>query len=359
MIGKKFLDKESSYKIDESDVYASVLALPDQILSILKQTEELVVSDELKGVNKIVVGGMGGSALGARVIKSLAGGELKVPLEIVSDYHLPGYADENTLVILSSYSGNTEEVLKLAEESKKAGCKNFVITTNGQLQKDAEENNWPTILIDPEQNPSDQPRMAIGYSVMAQMSLFSKMGVWELEPEKISKAVNWLRHQQKNWVKEIDQEDNPTKRLSHQLKDKAAVLIAGDFLQGAVHVFKNQLNENAKTFAVRFDIPELNHHLMEGLGKPDDLDKKLHFLLFDSKLYDSKIRKRIKVTEEVILKQGYEVTRLVVEGESKFDQVWEVIQFGEFVSLYLAVMHKINPAPIPWVDYFKKQIKSG
>ena len=359
MIGKKILDKESSYKIDKDNVYGSVLALPEQILSIWKQTEDLKISDELKEIDKIVVAGMGGSALGARVIKSLAGKELKVPLEIVNDYHLPGYADENTLVILSSYSGNTEEVLATAKESVTAGCKNYVITTGGELFKMAQDNDWPIIEIDPVENPSDQPRMAIGYSVMAQMSLFNKMGVWNLEPEMIERVINWLSHQQESWVKEIEQSKNSAKRLSFQLKDRAAVLIAGDFLQGAVHVFKNQLNENAKSFAVRFDIPELNHHLMEGLGKPEDLDKKLHFLLFDSKLYEDKIRKRIKVTEEVILKQGYEVTRLVVEGKSKFDQAWEVIQFGEFVSLYLAVLHKINPAPIPWVDFFKKQIKNG
>ncbi len=359
MIGKKILDKEGSYKIDKSGVYESVLALPDQILSIWNQADDLKVSDELKKIDKIIVAGMGGSALGARVIKSLAGRDLKVPLEIVNSYHLPGYADDNTLVILSSYSGNTEEVLAAAKESITMGCKNFVITTGGELLKMANKHDWPIIKIEPAKNPSNQPRMAIGYSVMAQMSLFNKIGVWSLKSEKIEKVIDWLSHQQKNWVREIDQSKNSAKRLSFQLKNKAAVLIAGDFLQGAVHVLKNQLNENAKTFAVRFDIPELNHHLMEGLGKPEELDKKLHFLLFDSKLYDDKIRKRIKVTEEVILKQGYEVTRLVVEGKSKFDQVWEVIQFGEFISLYLAVLHKINPAPIPWVDYFKKQIKSG
>lgn len=352
------LDKESSYQIDKDKVYDSVLALPSQLASMSKQLKGRKLKEEIKEVDKVVIVGMGGSALGARVIKALAGNELKVPVEIVNDYQLPGFADEKTLVILSSYSGNTEEVINAGEEAKEVESQVLAMTTGGKLMDLAEENDWPVIKINPEKNPSNQPRMAIGYSVLGQIVVLDSLGIWRLKPELLSRTINWLGKQQKKWKKEVDRKNNPAKKLSRKLESKAPILISGEFLKGAVHVFKNQLNENAKTFAVRFDLPELNHHLMEGLGKPESLKKDIHFLLFDSQLYSDKIKKRLAITEEVILKQGYEVTKLEVEGKSKFEQVWEVIQFGGFVSLYLAILHKIDPAPIPWVDYFKKQLKS-
>jgi len=355
---KHTLDRQNSYKLDASNVYGSVTALPRQIMSLWEETKGIKIGKACRLVDNIVVVGMGGSALGARVIESMDRDVLKLPMSIVNGYHVPAYVDERSLVILSSYSGNTEEVLSAAREADERKANVLVVATGGKLVEFADEKKWPILKLSDSFNPSKQPRMAIGMSVMAQLMLLAKCGHVTIDEDEVNAVVLNLRSQQKHLGVEIPFKSNPAKQLADKLKEKAVVMIAADHLTGAVHVFKNQLNENAKTFAARFDLPELNHHLLEGLGFPKMLKNVLHFVMFDSELYEPVLRKRLSLTEEVIMKQGYAVTKIKAEAESELNQVWETIAFGEFVSFYLAMLHRLDPAPIPWVDYFKKKLES-
>ena len=354
---KHKLDQDSIYKLDSGRVYDSVLSLPQQIGGLWEGLSELKLGKACRLVDNLVVVGMGGSALGARVVKSMFSDKLMLPFEIVNDYHLPAYVDDRSLVILSSYSGNTEEVLHAAKEAKARNACVVVITGGGSLIEVAEKNNWSVLRLNEAFNPSKQPRMAIGMNVMAVLMVLSRCGHIEIESELVTQVLANLRSQQQILGKDRPFKENPAKRLAEMLEGKAAIMIAAEHLTGAVHVFKNQLNENAKTFASRFDLPELNHHLLEGLGFPKDLKKVFHFVLFDSELYDPVIRKRLLLTEEVIAKQGYGVTRIKAETSGVLAQVWETIAFGGYVSFYLAMLYKIDPAPIPWVDYFKSKLK--
>lgn len=354
---KHKLDQESSYKLDSSRVYDSVLALPQQIGGLWEGLTDLKIGKACRLVDNVVVVGMGGSALGARVVKSMCNDKLMLPLEIVNNYHLPAYVDERSLVILSSYSGGTEEVLHAAKEAEARKSCVVVIAGGGSLVEVAEKNNWPVLKLNEEYNPSKQPRMAIGMNVMAVLMVLSRCGHVEIESELVTQVLANLRGQQQILGKDKPFKENPAKRLAEILEEKAVIMIGAEHLTGAIHVFKNQLNENAKTFAARFDLPELNHHLLEGLSFPKELRKVFHFVIFDSELYDPVISKRLLLTEEVITKQGYGVTRIKAETSGVLAQVWETIAFGGFVSFYLALLHKIDPAPIPWVDYFKSKLK--
>jgi glucose/mannose-6-phosphate isomerase len=353
---KPLLDRQSAFNIDKSNVYGSVVSLSEQLKHAYEQGRQIKLTAQHRGVDKVIVAGMGGSALGARVIKGFDTDLLKLPFEIVSDYQLPAWADAKTLVILSSYSGNTEEVLEVANQLKRSNALPIVIAAGGKLAQVAKQNHWPAIVFEPKFNPSNQPRMALGYNLGHLLSVLEEAGLVRLPADEISLIDQTLMAQAQRLGKEQPTNSNSAKQLAGTLRGKFAILIAGGHLRGAVYTFKNQLNENAKTFATAFDLPELDHHLLEGLGHPKSLTGSAHFVLFDSPLYSAQIAKRLALTEEVINKQGYGTTRIRTESTRPLAQAFETIQFGSFVSLYLALNNKLDPAPIPWVDYFKKKL---
>lgn len=350
------LDSRASIqKLDVSNVLGSAEQLPEQIEHAWASLQSMKVSAEYSKVTRIVVSGMGGSALGAHVIKTLYKDSLQQPLEVVNHYQLPAYVDKDTLVVLSSYSGTTEETLASAEDAKKRGAKIAVITAGGGLLDLAKKNNYPYYEIHPQFNPSNQPRMAIGYSVFGQLGLFHAMGLIKVSDDEVKELVTLLRKNNEYLAPEsIDK--NTAKYLAYAAVDKMVVLVGAEHLEGAMHVFNNQLNENAKNFTDFITIPELNHHYMESLSFPVHQKDSVLFIMVNSNLYHPRVQARFPLTKDVIEQNGYEVQFVQAVWKTKLAQVWESIQLGAFTNFYLSMLHGINPAPIPWVDYFKEKL---
>jgi glucose/mannose-6-phosphate isomerase len=344
-------------KKDTSFVLASLEAFPYQVKQTWQELEKIKIPTALKEVDKILVVGMGGSALGARIIDALAFEVLDLPLEIINGYHLPAYADKQTLVIVSSYSGNTEETLSGYKEAINKNCPIFAVTTGGQLAKMAKRDQTPAYILKPKYNPSGQPRLGLGYSILAQLGLLAKCGFVRLNDSQVGEVFNYLQEIESRFALETPLAQNEAKKLAHSLKGKLPILVASEHLIGASHVFKNMLNENAKTFAAKFALPEMNHHLLEGLMNPRESRKVLKFLFLDSEFYDPPIQKRFQVTQDVIRRNEVETEFWQAKGRTRLIQVFETIYLAAFVSFYLAILYRVDPANIPWVDYFKKMLK--
>lgn len=347
---------EGIKKLDGENVLSSIDTLSDQCLHAWEDCEKIVVSDSYKNINKIVMCGMGGSGLGARVIESVYGSEIKVPLTRVNDYHLPKFVDSKTLVICSSYSGETEETITNLKEAIAVGAKWMAIGAGNTLIKMAEEAGVPFYKIDPTFNPSNQPRMAIGYSVIGQLVLASKAGVINFHKEDLDKIIAVMKEVASKVNVDIPASENEAKKIANLMKDKITFFVSAGHLIGAMHVVNNQANENAKHFTADYVIPELNHHLMEGMGHPTRDHAKIFGFFANSSLYSEKITKRFAITEEVCQKQNIEVYEFKATAESKISQVFELIQFGAYADFYLSMLYDLNPAPIPWVDFFKEKL---
>ncbi len=348
---------EDIKKLDKSNVLGSIQSLADQIQDAWTQVQELEISIDTSRVQNIVVSGMGGSGLGPDVIKQTFKRSLKMPFEIYNDYRLPAYVSENSLVILASYSGTTEETLSAAQDAIAAGAQILVISTGGDLQKLQEQHNWGGYIIQPRYNPSNQPRMAVGYAVFGVIAMLTKAGILNVSHDEVISVVNTVKQTLQDLDVSVPQDKNPAKQMAFQILGRVPVLVAAEHLAGGVHVFHNQINENSKSYAEIRLIPELNHHLMEGLQFPADLDKSLFFLLFQSSLYHERTQKRFEVTQDVIERANIDATTLMIDGATALEQNFEVIAFGAYVNFYLAMLEGIDPAPIPTVDYFKEQLK--
>lgn len=343
-------------ELDKSNVYGSVVQLGKQFEHAFSEASKVPIPDDYKNINNLVMCGMGGSGLAARIIESLYGNELKIPLARVNNYFLPSWSNENTLVVLSSFSGNTEEVISCANNALQKRSKILSIGTGGKLEEFSTNNNIPFYKINPTYNPSNQPRLAIGYSVIGQLMLVSKTGLFNINEEEVNKIKDTVEKVVNN--NSIDKvfENNPSKQATQKLKEKIIILVSAEHMTGATHTIKNQLNENTKTFSCRFDIPELNHHLMEGLKYPTTNKNNLIFYFLDSDLYSQRIKKRLEITKEIVEKNEIENIYWKADSNDKLSQVFEFIQFGGFISFYLSMIYGIDPAPIPFVDYFKERL---
>lgn len=339
---------EEIKKLDKQNILGSIETLSDQCLHAWEDADKIEVPESYRSVNKVVMCGMGGSGLGARVIESVYADEIKIPLVRVNDYNLPNFVDSDTLVICSSYSGETEETISNINQAILKKAKLLAIGGGNSLIKIAQENNFPYYKIDPKYNISNQPRMAIGYSIVGQLILASKAGLINFTKEDLNKIVAVMK------IVLLKIED--AKEVAKLMLDKIVFYVSSNHLVGATHVINNQANENAKAFTTDFSIPELNHHLMEGLGHPGSSDAKFLSFFVNSDLYSERIQKRYITTQEVCKKQGAEVFEYKLTSETEIEQVFELIQFGAYTNFYLAMLYNQNPGPIPWVDYFKVRL---
>jgi glucose/mannose-6-phosphate isomerase len=348
---------EEIKKIDKANVYGSVVSLPKQCQHAWEDVENIEIKKEdYSQIENIVFTGMGGSGLTARVIESTFSDKLKHPFVRVNDYNLPNFVNSKSLVLCSSYSGTTEETLENVRQVVQKKAKWVAISTGGPLIEEAKKYSVPFYKIEPKYNPSNQPRMAVGYSIVGQLALATKLGIIDFSESDVDKAIKTMNEVISKNTQDIKTENNPAKIIANKLKGKVIVLISAGHLVGATHVFNNQINENAKTFSLDFVIPELNHHLMEGLKNPETNKDNLFIIFINSKMYSERIQKRFEVTKDVVSKNNIPFEEINLNSGEKLSQVFELIQFGAFINFYLSMIYEQNPAPIPWVDYFKEQL---
>lgn len=295
----------------------------------------------------LVVSGMGGSTLGAHVLQSIFKNEIAVPFEISNDYTLPNHVGRDTLVILSSYSGTTEEALSAARDALRRKARIVVMTNGGDLLALAKKHKLPYLFIDPVENPSNQPRMAIGYMTIGLAGILSKAGILNIDERKINDVAKLIDKQDP--AQGID--------LARHLDRGLILLASAEHLSGAVHVFNNQINENAKQLAVAQMIPELDHHFLEGLSFPKAVKKHLVAVLFQSNHYHPRNQKRIKLTAELLQKNGIRTVTVDVIGNNRLQEAWTAIALGASTSIALAKRRKIDPWPVPNVAWLKEQMR--
>lgn len=352
------LDDQTRIKqLDTSNVYGSIEELGLQCQQTWNELQTLEINENYSQIKRVVLAGMGGSALGAEIIKAVYWDQLNVSFEIVRDYHLPQYIDKETLVILSSYSGTTEEVIQAAQEVEATHAKVMVISSGGDLERLANEKNYPFFKINPQHNPSGQPRMALGYGIIGLLGLLQKANILPLQESEVQEIIDFLAREKEKYGMGIPEASNPAKQVASQIVGRFPCVITGEHLTGNAKTLCNQINENAKNISAFYHIPELNHHLMEGLRFPQTNKEGLQFVLFRSELYSPRITKRFTVTKDVIEKNEVPVTEFWLTGRKKLLEAFEMLMVGSYINFYVAMANDLDPAPIPWVDYFKDQLK--
>lgn len=338
---------EEIKKIDPADTYKTTTLANEQAKAAWEQVKALAIQP-LKGkITSVIFCGMGASIYGALVLKALKGETLPFPIEIVTDYHIPSYVDENTLVVLTSYSGTTEEVLSCAKEAKAKKAHMLVLTKGGPLAEFAKENNLPAYIFDGKLNLSSTPRLGNGYTVIGLLGLFNKLGIISIDEKEMTSAFSYLDTQ-------LDDIKNEALKESEIFVNKIPIIIAAEHLSGNAQILRNQFNETSKAFSAYYLVPDLNHHLMEGLQFPKD--SQLYFLILNSHHYSPKIQKRMELTVDVLKQNGHKVLNSFPLGKNHYEEFLETLTFGSWLTLFLGLRYNQNPAINPWVDWFKAEL---
>lgn len=338
---------EEIKKIDPQNTLGSTELTIQQLETAWEEVNKIEVPKSYRDIQRLVFCGMGASVYGALVLKSLAGTEMPFPTEVISDYYLPNYVDNNTLVVLTSYSGTTEEVLSCAMDAKAKNAKILVLTKGGPLQDFADDNELPAYIFDGKLNPSGVPRLGIGYTILGLIGLLNKIGIFEIEELEITNAIGRLKEKYED-LKAQALEDYKL------FINKIPIVITAEHLSGNGQILRNQFNETSKVFSDYYLIPDLNHHLMEGLQFPTDAP--LHFLVLNTNNFSKKISKRIELTIDVVMQNKHDVLEYRTNGQTIYDDFMETILYGSYLTLFLALEYKQNPAVNPWVDYFKNKL---
>lgn len=343
-------------KLDKGGVLSSIEKITAQIKQAWSEVKDGEVPASCVLAKNVIVSGMGGSALGGRIVDSLLAERARVPIEVVTEYSLPNYVNKDSLVILSSYSGNTEETLAAAKEALNRGAMVFGVTTGGKLADFLKEEGASGYIYEPRENPSNKPRMGLGYSITSVLAVLSKCEFINLLDSEIEEAMAEAEKFISDYGIHAPESQNVAKLLAKKLKGKVPVIIASEHLVGISHAFKNELNENAKVFSLIFDIPELNHHLMEGLRNPYEIKGVLHFLFIESQHYSKRVKARYPLTREVVEKNDIGTEIYQTRGSKKISEIFEILILSSYVSFYLAMLYGLDPTPIPWVDFFKTEL---
>ena len=309
-----------------------------------------------QGARSVVIAGMGGSALGPHIVTSALADRLRVPVRIVNGYDLPGDVGRNTLVMLSSYSGTTEETLAALAVARKRKAKLVGICAGGPLAAALGRLKAPTLVFDPRFNPGNRPRLGLGYSVFGVAALLHRAKALALSLPEATDAIRALRETVRTVSPDVPALRNVAKRLAARLAGKAVLWIGAGHLEGAVHAVTNMTNETGKHLAFWLPIPELNHHFMEGLGFPKTSVNNFAAVLVRSRSYAPRVAARFPLTADVFRKNGVAVEELKLTERAPLAQAMELLMLGGHVAYFLALAHRVNPSPNPWVDHFKKAL---
>lgn len=304
-----------------------------------------------KQFENIVYAGMGGSALAALVSQSWPG--YSIPFEVCRQYHIPRYVNENTLFIVASYSGNTEETLSALAEAEDHDAQIIVIAGGGKLKGRAEKKGYP-LLDFPK---VAQPRYALLYNLKAIVAVLQALELNCGNPclEALDQAADFLKESVKDWTAVTPTDRNPAKKLAYELAGKSVVVYAGPMLASVAYKWKINCNENAKNVAWWDEFPEFNHNEMIGWSS-QPADKPYAVVDLRSKLEHPRIQKRFEVTERLLSGRRPAPNVVEVQGETLLEQIVWALAYGDFVTIYLALLNNVNPAPVDLVEKFKKEL---
>jgi glucose/mannose-6-phosphate isomerase len=336
---------------EERLYFDSLALLGKQVKESYQQTSKIKLPKNYRQINKIVTCGMGGSQLGVELVNHLFSKELKVPITQVKDYTLPEFVDNKTLVFLISYYGSTEEVLKISSDIKKKTNKVFVITAGGKLAQLAKKNNFLLYKFNTDYNPCEQPRTGTGYMIGSFLAVLKKLSKIQITGKEINEFASIYEKTFKKYIN-----GSQIKILSKEMINKILVFITAEHLQGNAHILANQTQESAKQMTIYFSLPELNHHLLEGLTYPKSNKKNLYFVFFSSDKFHQKNQQRFKITQSIFKKQGLKIKNIELKG-SKVEQSITMLVIGSLLAYELSKVNKVNPNAIPWVDLFKEKMK--
>jgi len=347
------LDNLEIYRqYDPSGMLVHLYGLPQQCRQAWEKASKFALPTDFKDVNKMLICGMGGSAIGGDLLHGLTSNLSKPLVFVHRGYDLPAFVDSKTLVIASSYSGNTEETLSAFKQALNTNCKKLAVTTGGKLRNLAQEKQVPIFTID----YLSPPRAALGYSFIPLIALLSKLGFLEDKSAEVEGMAQMLEKLLGKLAEDIPIAHNPAKQLASKLFGKLVAIYGSGILSPVARRWKGEFNENSKAWAFYETFPELNHNTVVGYEFPKEMADKLYVILLRCPSLHPRILARYQITCEILQKAGVKHEIFDSQGENELTQMMSLLFLGDWTSYYLAMLNQTDPMPVKMIDYLKKRL---
>lgn len=347
------LDDVALYKKqDPEGMLERIKELPGQCRQAWDAAMSFKLPADYADIDKVIILGMGGSAIGGDLAAAVASPLSPIPIVVRRDYGLPAYVDRQTLVIASSYSGNTEETLSVFQAGRERGCPLVAVTTGGKLACLSGE--WETPLIIFEYR--SQPRAALGYMFVCLLGILRAMGVVGRLEEEMEEALALLETEGAQLGPKIPQAKNLAKQLATELFGQLPVVIGSGPMEPVARRWKSQFNENGKAWSYFEPLPEMNHNAVSGIHFPAEMAGQTKVLFLSNPGLHPRNRLRLELTQQVFEGQGIVCRQVPIQGESRLAQILGAVQLGDYVSSYLALLNGTDPTAIADIVGLKQRM---
>lgn len=350
------LDSPARYeRLDPHGLYGRIAALPDQIAQAWGAADALALPESYREIDHVVVLGMGGSGIGGLLLQALAADiGSRVPVVALRGYAVPAWAGPRTLVLASSNSGETEETVSAFGAAVDAGAKCVAISTGGRILALARERGLPELAFEWD----GEPRSALGWSSVTLIAICARLGVLPDVAPQVPPALDEMRAQARTLTRDVAEASNPAKQLARRLHGRLGVFVGAQALAPVAYRWRTQVNENAKSWAIADELPEMNHNAHAGYGLPLRVVPLLRAVLLRHASMHPRIRLRVEATMAAMRDAGVEAEAVNVPGETVLAQMLCGVQLGDFVSYYLGILNDVEPSPVAALQSLKALLAS-
>ncbi len=338
---------------DPQGMLNMVESFPKQCLEALKLGNDILDVPEASGIKKIAFVGMGGSGIGGQVLQALLEEPAGLSISVHRSFKLPSILGPDTLAVIVSYSGNTEETLASLEDAIYLGCRIMVVTSGGQLMQKARDFRWPMVVV-----PGGlQPRAALGYLSLPQTVAMEKMGLVQGFLKVAHDCIDYLKEKREEWGRLSPVNRNFAKQLATRLQGKIPVIYGTNgILAVAAYRWKCQFNENAKIPAFYNVVPELDHNEISGWHGLDDFTRQVELIFLAEEEHDVRLANKVEVTAQMLQDRVGGVTMIHVGGNTPTEKLFSTMYLGDFVTTYLALLNGTNPVPVDIITELKERM---
>ena len=305
--------------------------------------------------SNIIVAGMGGSAIGGDLLKDWAKDKTSVPIEVNRDYHLPAYANEKTLVLVTSYSGDTEESLSAFLDALKRKCMIYCISSGGAVLDYAQRLKVPYLRV-PGGMP---PRAALPYLFVPLLVCLEKLKLVSGASEELDEALAVLGQVTRDNSPDKLAKENLAKTFASNIEGTVPVVYGFGIYRSVAQRFKQQFNENSKVPAKWEFFPELDHNEIVGWEKAEDFANNFSVIFIRDQNEPLEIRSRIETTKNLMRPSGIDMYEIYCQGKGALAKMLSTVCVGDFISVYLAILRGIDPTPVTTINNLKDTLKKN
>lgn len=343
---------ESFHAIDTENMLAWINGLPGQLEEAYRDGLYRPLPNT-RGFRAVILTGIGGSVMGADLFAAYAAPLSPLPVVVHRDYDLPAWASgDQVLVVAMSLSGNAEETISAVEAAHRNGCRVIALGRGGRLLELAAEHGDTTWQID----FAGPPRSAVAWFFGLLLALFFRLGLIPDPAQDLMATVETLQAQQTHIGAEVPTRQNSAKRLAGQVVNRWVTILGSGTMAAVARRWKAQVGELAKAWAQADFLPEADYHTVEGVTNPEELIQKAYAIFLHSACDHPRNQLRTQITQQALMLEGIPTDIISAKGAGSLEQIWSMVQYGDFFAYYLAMIYGADPNPVDHIHAIQDEM---